>query len=342
MDNNQINFWLSINAENFATEVLPVIKSKLEQTDKNQMMFLQSASFENPSTILLIAIFLGWERFWLSDVALGILKIITGYGCGIWWLIDIFTAKRRTQKYNFRQFQKATSVVSDGVGTPNVVTTSTISETKQTIPNSEQYEFNAIPTVQNKNHFFGKIILIIVAIVILVGGSLIYLNWDSVSERLGMESNEHNSAELMNLINSQGGANNTAQNSIEDIFSKSRKAKEVVEESSIAKVEPKTVPQTEQRPTTPPTTPNNNLGINNVSSALSTQLLTEDDIRSMSKQDLRILRNEIYARHGYIFKSKDLRDYFSAKDWYHPQYSDVSNLLNTIEKRNVAFIQRHE
>jgi len=81
---------------------------------------------------------------------------------------------------------------------------------------------------------------------------------------------------------------------------------------------------------------------NNLSSALSTRLLAEDDLRGMSKPELRILRNEIYARHGYIFKSQDLRDYFSAKDWYHPQYNDVSSLLNTIEKKNVAFIQRHE
>ncbi|MCL2651690.1 MAG: YARHG domain-containing protein [Candidatus Azobacteroides sp.] len=81
---------------------------------------------------------------------------------------------------------------------------------------------------------------------------------------------------------------------------------------------------------------------NNVSSSFSTQLLTENDLQGLSKQDLRILRNEIYARHGYIFKSQDLRDYFSAKDWYHPQYSDVSNLLNTTEKKNVTFIQRHE
>jgi len=81
---------------------------------------------------------------------------------------------------------------------------------------------------------------------------------------------------------------------------------------------------------------------NNLSSALSTRLLTEDDLRGMSKSELRILRNEIYARHGYIFKSQDLRDYFSAKDWYHPQYNDVSSLLNTIEKKNVAFIQRYE
>jgi len=114
MDPNQINFWLSLNAENFAPETLPVIRGKLEQMDNSQMMFLQNTSFKKPSTILIIAIFLGWERFFLNDIALGIVKFITGYGCGIWWLIDLFTAKKRAQKYNFQQFQKLTGFAGGG------------------------------------------------------------------------------------------------------------------------------------------------------------------------------------------------------------------------------------
>jgi hypothetical protein len=35
-------------------------------------------------------------------------------------------------------------------------------------------------------------------------------------------------------------------------------------------------------------------------------------------KELRILRNEIYAKHGRIFESKDLRDYFGKCTWYHP------------------------
>ena len=111
MDSNQVNFWLSINAENFAPEALPIIKCKLEQMDDTQMMYLQSASFQKPSTILIIALILGWERFFLDDIGLGVLKIFTCFGCGIWWLVDIISAKKRAQKYNFNQFQKATAFV---------------------------------------------------------------------------------------------------------------------------------------------------------------------------------------------------------------------------------------
>ncbi len=42
----------------------------------------------------------------------------------------------------------------------------------------------------------------------------------------------------------------------------------------------------------------------------STRLLTEIDLEGKSKQELRIMRNEIFASYGYIFTSEDLKNYF--------------------------------
>ena len=70
--------------------------------------------------------------------------------------------------------------------------------------------------------------------------------------------------------------------------------------------------------------------------------VTAADLSGLSKADLRIMRNWIYARHGYKFKSKDLQDYFGQFDWYSPRYTDVTSQLSTIEKNNVEFIKRHE
>lgn len=113
MDNQQVNFWISANAGNFAPEVLPAVKRKLEQMDNTQMMYLSSVSFKKPSTIFLIAILLGLERFFLGDTKMAVLKLLTGNGCYIWWLVDIFSAKKRAMVYNFNQFQQATAMVSD-------------------------------------------------------------------------------------------------------------------------------------------------------------------------------------------------------------------------------------
>ncbi len=48
-------------------------------------------------------------------------------------------------------------------------------------------------------------------------------------------------------------------------------------------------------------------------------------------QQLRILRNEIYARHGRIFESRDLRDYFGARSWYHPAAKYRDDMLSKPE-----------
>jgi len=66
------------------------------------------------------------------------------------------------------------------------------------------------------------------------------------------------------------------------------------------------------------------------------------DLSGLSAGDLRLLRNAIFAVHGYRFKDKDLLDYFSRFEWYSPEYSDVSGRLTGVEAANVAFIQKYE
>lgn len=75
---------------------------------------------------------------------------------------------------------------------------------------------------------------------------------------------------------------------------------------------------------------------------LSKRAATSADIAGKSSAELRIMRNYIFARHGYIFKSNDLKTYFSQFSWYKPTNKDVTSLLNPIEKKNVAFIKSHE
>lgn len=72
----------------------------------------------------------------------------------------------------------------------------------------------------------------------------------------------------------------------------------------------------------------------------SCRRLTEEDIKDKTKHELRIMRNEIYARHGYIFKDPILRDYFMQKSWYKP--TTISVTFNDIEQYNVRFIQQYE
>lgn len=74
----------------------------------------------------------------------------------------------------------------------------------------------------------------------------------------------------------------------------------------------------------------------------STKTLAVSDVNNMLKQELRIMRNEIYARHGYSFKKKDMREYFDAQEWYMPMHTDIRTNLTEVEKKNVTLIRRYE
>ena len=82
------------------------IQNKIAAIDDDKAAPLMSLELQKPTFILVIAILLGWERFFLDDIGMGILKVITCYGFGIWWLIDIFSAKKRTYDYNYKRFNE--------------------------------------------------------------------------------------------------------------------------------------------------------------------------------------------------------------------------------------------
>ncbi len=106
MEQQKIDMFIGLNQENFRSEDLIVIKEKLANMDDSKFYLLNNTSYQKPQTILLVAILFGWERFMLDDIGMGFLKVLTCYGCMVWWLVDIFSAKERAQKYNFRKFQK--------------------------------------------------------------------------------------------------------------------------------------------------------------------------------------------------------------------------------------------
>lgn len=73
----------------------------------------------------------------------------------------------------------------------------------------------------------------------------------------------------------------------------------------------------------------------------SVDVLTEDDLDGLSAQELTYARNEIYARHGYIFKSSELNEYFANQSWYEPDES-FSGTLEGVEQQNATFISDYQ
>ena len=74
----------------------------------------------------------------------------------------------------------------------------------------------------------------------------------------------------------------------------------------------------------------------------STRLLTEEDVNNKMKEDLELMRNEIYARHGYCFVKKRTREQFENFDWYIPNSTDIKKDITAIEKQNIKLIKKFE
>ena len=70
-----------------------------------------------------------------------------------------------------------------------------------------------------------------------------------------------------------------------------------------------------------------------------------DEISQLSSEDLRIARNEIFARYGYIFGDEGLKEHFSNYFWYVPtgmSSGEIESSLNNFEIENLRLIQQCE
>ena len=72
--------------------------------------------------------------------------------------------------------------------------------------------------------------------------------------------------------------------------------------------------------------------------------LNKDELSIYNKEELALIRNEIYARHGYIFNQEPFKSYFNQKEWYIPNsyFKGSDSELNYFEKENVKLIQKLE
>lgn len=74
----------------------------------------------------------------------------------------------------------------------------------------------------------------------------------------------------------------------------------------------------------------------------SQKILSLSEIDTMSEKSLRVMRNEIFARYGMIFKSADLTAHFSKTNWYKGTAADVTAKLTDVEKKNADFLRNQE
>ena len=109
------------------------------------------------------------------------------------------------------------------------------------------------------------------------------------------------------------------------------------------------VPSEEEKPKTPELSPIERQNVETIVNyerqlhdQLGTKIITRSVLEGMFREDARKLRNEIYARHGKVFKEQELRNYFSSLDWYKPDPGYKESSLTAVERRNAAAILAYE
>lgn len=107
MDAEKIHLFIATKGDNFPTESLPIIRERLANMSSENEMAIMAADYTNPVLAIILSVIvgeLGIDRFLIGDIGLGIGKLLTGGGCGIWWLIDLFLIMDATKRKNFEKF----------------------------------------------------------------------------------------------------------------------------------------------------------------------------------------------------------------------------------------------
>ncbi len=107
VDRQKVDMFLMSNQKYFPAEKLIFLKEKLYSLDESRFSMVSLIDLKNPTTMLLLSIFLGsWgiDRFMLKDTGIGILKLLTGGLCGILTIIDWFGIQKKTKELNFQSF----------------------------------------------------------------------------------------------------------------------------------------------------------------------------------------------------------------------------------------------
>lgn len=109
MDSQKVDMFIMTNGKFFHSHQIPQLRERLLQLDDNKMIMIQSLSLKNPQTSLIVSLLaghLGIDRFIIGDVGLGIGKLLTCGGLGVWTIVDWFLIQGATKDKNMQMIQQ--------------------------------------------------------------------------------------------------------------------------------------------------------------------------------------------------------------------------------------------
>jgi TM2 domain-containing membrane protein YozV len=109
MESSKVDMFIMSNGKFFDSAHILQIRERLLELDENKWALLSTTTFKDPTIVLVISILggsLGIDRFYIGDTGLGIGKLLTCGGLGVWGIIDWFLIMGATKEKNFAKLQE--------------------------------------------------------------------------------------------------------------------------------------------------------------------------------------------------------------------------------------------
>src|SRR5687768_9595905 len=106
MDAQKVDMYLMTNGKYFEGSAIPMVRDTLLKLDDSKFLTLQTLNLKDPTTMLVVSLIggqLGIDRFMVGDTGLGIAKLLTCGGLGIWAIVDWFMIMSRTKELNLQK-----------------------------------------------------------------------------------------------------------------------------------------------------------------------------------------------------------------------------------------------
>lgn len=104
MTQDKVDIYLMTHTEYFPSDKMTFLRDKLLLLPDDRASYLAFVELKKPTVGLMLSLFfggLGVDRFFIGDIGVGILKLLTGGCCGVLTIIDWFLIMNKTKEKNF-------------------------------------------------------------------------------------------------------------------------------------------------------------------------------------------------------------------------------------------------